>query len=94
MKRHNLKILPQYFDAQVAGLKNFELRANDRKFKLGDEIKLNEISAKLGDYSKPTGRACIVRITYILASHHGNEFEGLAPGYCILGTELVYTMPG
>ena len=90
MKRHNLKILPQYFEAQVDGLKSFELRKNDRKFKVGDEIKLNEISSKIGDNYKPTGRACLVLITYILHSDHGNEFEGLEPGYCILGTVLIY----
>lgn len=91
MKRHNLKILPQYFEAQIAGIKPFEFRKNDREFKVGDEIKLNEISAKLGENYKPTGRACLVRITYILASHPGNEFEGIEVGYCVLGTELIYS---
>lgn len=89
MKRHNLKILPMYFEAQIAGIKNFEFRRNDRKFEVADEIKLNEVDPRQDH--KPTGRACIVRITYILHSDHGNEFEGLEPGYCVLGTELIYT---
>ena len=81
MKRHNLKILQQFFDQQIAGAKNFELRRLDRDFKIGDEIKLNEID---GEY-KPTGNSCLVRITCITTG-----FEGLEDGYGILGTELVY----
>jgi len=86
MKRHNLKILKQYYEQQVAGIKNFELRRLDRDFKIGDEIKLNEIAPaeKLGEY-KPTGNSCLLRITSIVAG-----FEGLEDGYGILGTELVY----
>lgn len=86
MKRHNLKILKQYYEQQVAGIKNFELRKLDRDFSVGDEIKLNEIAPteKLGEYS-PTGMSCIVRITSITCG-----FEGLDDGYGILGTEMVY----
>lgn len=36
MKKHNLKILPQYFEAVINGCKNFEIRKNDRFFKLND----------------------------------------------------------
>ena len=86
MKRHNLKILKEYYKQQVSGLKNFELRKLDRQFRVGDEIKLNEINQHtLGKY-KPTGNACIVRITSITSG-----FEGLEDGYGILGTELIYT---
>ena len=86
MKRHNLKILKQYYEQQVAGIKNFELRRLDRDFSVGDEIKLNEIAPteNLGEY-KPTGNSCLLRITSIVAG-----FEGLEDGYGILGTELVY----
>lgn len=86
MKRHNLKILRDYYEAQVAGIKTFELRRLDRDFRVGDEIKLNEIThtENLGEY-KPTGRSCIVRISYICAG-----FEGLEDGYGVLGTELIY----
>lgn len=86
MKRHNLKIIPRYFYMQVNGFKNFVLREHDRDFKVGDEIKLDEIDNKesLSEY-KPTGNSCLVRITSILT-----DFEGLEDGYCILGTELIY----
>lgn len=87
MKRHNLKILPNYYEAQVAGIKTFELRRLDRDFKVGDEIKLNEIDrAENSVEYKPTGRSCLVRINYICAG-----FEGLEDGYGVLGTELIYS---
>jgi len=82
--RHNLKILPQYFDAQSAGIKNFEIRKHDRDFKIGDEIKLVEIDGRLGQPYETTGRTLLLRITYILS---GNDFEGIEQGYSILSTE-------
>ena len=36
MKVHNLKIKPQYFKDVVSGIKTFEVRKNDRNFKVGD----------------------------------------------------------
>ena len=86
MKRHNLKILKQYYEQQVSGVKNFELRRMDRDFNIGDEIELNEIDAagRLGEY-KPTGNSCLIKIKSITAG-----FEGLEDGYGILGTELIY----
>lgn len=90
MKRHNLKVLPEYFEAQIAGLKPFEFRKHDREFRIGDEIKLNEVDSEGIGELKPTGRACLVRIKYILCSTHNAPFEGIEPGYSVLGTELVY----
>lgn len=42
MKTHELKILPQYFKAVQNGSKTFELRKNDRRFKVGDTLILRE----------------------------------------------------
>lgn len=44
MKKHNLKILPQYFEAVINGCKNFEIRKNDRFFKLNDILFLKNIT--------------------------------------------------
>ena len=33
--KHDLKILPQYFEAVIKGRKKFELRKNDRDFNVG-----------------------------------------------------------
>ena len=39
---HELKTLPEYFEAVRKGDKTFELREDDRNFKVGDYLALNE----------------------------------------------------
>lgn len=39
---HHLKILPEYFEEILAGKKPFEIRFNDRGFKVGDRVELKE----------------------------------------------------
>lgn len=58
---HELKIDEQYFDAVCEGIKNFEIRYNDRKFEVGDSILLHEIDSK----RRYTGRKVSGTITYI-----------------------------
>ena len=57
---HQLKILPEYFVAVTEGIKKFEVRQNDRNFKVGDFLALNEFDRM------ETGRCCLMEITYIL----------------------------
>lgn len=42
IKIHNLKIKPCYFKDVVSGVKTFEVRFNDRNFKMGDILVLEE----------------------------------------------------
>lgn len=75
---HELKILPKYFDEVQSLNKQFELRKDDRDYRVGDLILLKEFEN--GHY---TGRECgCFDITYIL--RNCPEY-GLADGYCILG---------
>lgn len=76
MDTHELKILPQYFEAAWDGRKTFELRKNDRDYKVGDYLVLREYSD--GNY---TGSFLRVVITYILKNC--TEY-GLDSEYCIL----------
>lgn len=76
--QHDLKILPQYFEAVKTGEKKFELRKNDRDYKVGDEIHLEEWEPA-GGY---TGRDIVKEITYVLKDC---ERFGLKDGYCIIG---------
>lgn len=76
--QHDLKILPKYFEAVKTGKKKFELRKNDRDYKVGDEIHLEEWEPA-GGY---TGRDIVKEITYVLKNCE--EF-GLKNGYCIIG---------
>ena len=75
MDTHELKILPQYFQAVWNGTKNFELRKNDRDYKVGDILILREYNN--GEY---TGSFLKVIVTYILKDCP--EY-GLDKEYCI-----------
>lgn len=57
---HELKILPEYFEAVVSGDKRFEIRKNDRNYEKGDILRLNEYQD--GQY---TGDVHVAEITYI-----------------------------
>ncbi len=73
---HELKTEVQYFNAVTNGDKTFELRKNDRGFKIGDYIWLNQVDN--GEY---TGKRCGPwSISYILEG----PLYGLQEGYCIL----------
>ena len=76
---HELKILPEYFEAVLDGVKTFELRRDDRNFQVGEGIELKEF-----DGEKYTGREVPVEIVYKL---DGGNF-GLEKGYCILGIKI------
>lgn len=73
---HELKILPEYFNAVISGEKTFEIRKNDRPFKKGDLLALNEYD---GHYY--TGNSCVVYIDYIL-NDPKNEF--CKSGYVVM----------
>lgn len=60
---HELKILPIYFEEVIEGRKSFEVRKNDRNFKVGDMLALNEYDAEKKEY---TGNSCLVYVDYIL----------------------------
>lgn len=75
MKLHELKILPKYYEKVRDGEKRFEIRKDDRNFKVGDIIRLCEHDGKLF-----TGKDLLYDITYKL---DGGEY-GLEKGYCIL----------
>ena len=77
---HELKILPGFFEDVLAGRKNFEVRKNDRDFREGDLLALNEYGE--GGY---TGRCCLVMIDYIL-----NDENYCLKGYVILGIKPCY----
>lgn len=71
MKIHQLKTDPGVFDAVIQGKKTFEIRLNDRDYRVGDVLKLCETvyvgeAMKVGAPLIYTGRDCYVEVTYIL----------------------------
>ena len=76
---HELKILPQYFWEVHNGNKTFELRKDDRDYKVGDVLKLKE-----WNYSNYTGNECFRTIKYILKDC---EKYGLKKGFVLLAIQ-------
>lgn len=72
---HELKISPEYFDAVAQGVKPFEVRKNDRMFKVGDVLWLREWYGNV--YTMRNTRKVI---TYIL-----DDPDYIKEGYIILG---------
>ena len=79
---HELKTWPPYFQAVVSGRKPFEVRKDDRDFKVGDRLLLREWDPTLRHH---TGRKVTCEITYKL---DGGDF-GVEVGYCVLGIARV-----
>lgn len=59
---HELKVWPEYFNALKLGLKNFEIRKNDRDFQIGDTLRLREYDDDEMIYS---GEEIEKTVTYI-----------------------------
>ena len=79
--RHALKTWPAPFEAVVDGRKRFELRVDDRPFRVDDTLLLQEWDPTTAEY---TGRNCAVRVLYILASGFG-----LPEGYVCMSIEVL-----
>ena len=62
-KIHDLKSWPEFFGPVLEGRKTFELRKNDRNFKVGDILWLREWEPLTAKYS---GREIRKRITYMM----------------------------
>lgn len=74
MQLHDVKIWPDFYARAETGDKTFELRKNDRDYRVGDIVRLHEWKPEDQEY---TGRVLVRRITYIT---HGGRF-GLQEGY-------------
>ena len=78
--KHNLKILPEYFDAIVSGKKTFEVRFNDRDYQVDDILLLQEWVD-----GKYTGRSLEAKVTYLLDNPHYCK-----EGYVIMAINRLY----
>lgn len=80
-RSHDLKVWPEFFAALADGSKPFEVRKDDRGFRVGDRLWLNEwIPHESGGGEYTGGQLCKV-ITYILA---GPAF-GITRGFVVMG---------
>ena len=73
---HELKILPQYFEAVWSGRKTFEVRFDDRGYKVGDVLVLKE-----WDKGVFTGRETKVMVTYL---YRGDGTNGVSENTVVM----------
>mgnify|MGYP002510655178 CR=1 FL=1 len=76
---HQIKLGSEFFDDAASGRKDFELRKNDRDYRVGDILEMMEFKD-----GRNTGRICRKAVTYIL-----EDFTGLEDGYCIMGCKVI-----
>ena len=77
---HALKQHPERFSDVISGKKLFEVRKNDRDYKVGDLLALNEYDPETKSY---TGASCLVYVDYILDN----------PEYCKEGYVVMSIKP-
>ena len=75
-KLHELKTLPKYFNLVCSNIKNFEVRKNDRDYKINDILILKEWDTDKGY----TGYEQRRKICYVL-----DNPDYCKEGYVILG---------
>jgi hypothetical protein len=83
---HELKIWPACFAAVESGAKPFDLRENDRNFRVGDVLLLREYEPETEQYS---GRTLLRAISHVLL---GGSF-GLEAGWCVVGFGALPPLP-
>lgn len=78
-KVHSIRLAKTYFNDVASGKKSFELRKNDREYKVGDILEMLEFAD-----GKNTGRIIQAEVVYMLEG-----YTGLEEGYCILGISVL-----
>ena len=78
MKTHLLKLADKYWESVENGLKTFEVRYNDRDFKVGDHVKFRRVNSE-----EEMGLTFI--ITYLLT--HEDFPQGIPEGWCVFAID-------
>lgn len=77
---HHLKTWPEYFKPVAQGIKLFEIRKDDRPYKVGDILHLQEFEPTKSGY---TGKELLMQVTYILRG-----FPFVPDGYVAMGIKF------
>lgn len=89
-KCHELKCDKRFYGDVESGQKPFEVRENDRDYKVGDHLWLREgelVHIGTADYTwRYTGNSCVKVVTYVLTNA---MFHGVREGYVVLGFKQV-----
>jgi hypothetical protein len=76
---HEIKTHPTYFDAVRRGDKTFEIRKNDRGYRVGDRLLLCEFDP---EFNRFTGNTVEREVTYIVQG-----VFGLPDDVCVMSIE-------
>lgn len=79
--KHQLKILPEYYEQVIEGNKTFEIRKNDRNFRSGDMLHLREWDSQEKQYTTRFAE-CLVRFCF-----YGGRY-GLQKGFVCMSIEV------
>ena len=82
MTTHDLKLHKRWFNDVANGIKTFEIRKDDRGYKVGDSLILREWEEIIG-YSS---FAVLAEVTYII--RHKDFSAGINEGYCVMGIKV------
>lgn len=81
---HHLKTWPAPFRDVAGGIKQYEVRKNDRDYQVDDLLMLREYDPKTHAFS---GRYVRARVCHKLMAADGDF--GLKDGYCVLGLDCI-----
>lgn len=81
-KHHQIKCWPDYFTPTQNGDKPFEVREDDRNYRVGDLLIIREWNPETEEF---TDRVAIRKITYKL---QGGQL-GIKDSYCVLGIKTI-----
>lgn len=93
LRVHEVKCWPKFYDHIESGEKTFEVRKNDRDYKIGDLLVIREWVEPENEHPtlakgpRYTGKMLSSVITYILTS---KDFQGIKKGYAVLGLGRTY----
>jgi hypothetical protein len=82
LKTHTLKVWPKYFIELMYDIKKFEIRENDRDYKIGDHLILHEFDP---DTKQFTGRALMRSVNHI---HPGGSM-GIPDNLVVMSLAMV-----
>lgn len=84
MMHHEVKSWVHLFKPILDGRKTYDLRKNDRNYRVGDTVRLMEYDPEAGRF---TGMGCLVEVTYITndVTPCAVSSAVLPHEYCILG---------
>ena len=82
---HELKLCKRFYDVLKSGAKTYEVRRNDRGFKVGDTLILRPVTDDESRTYISNLRPLMAEITYMLAENGW----GIEEGYCVLALRNV-----